>query len=227
MDATSGDIGPTLAGRLRALIEEDIVAGRLPPGSELDERRLAECHGVSRTPVREVLRQLAAIGLVTLRPRQAAVVAAPDIRRLAQMFEALAGLDGLAAEFAARRMDDVALNGLSALHARIGAAVVAGDTEAFGRHNLDFHAAITAGGQNEYLAEQAAALRLRLEPYRAWFLRRMNRLAVSHREHGEILAALCEGRERDANDLMRRHVLDGDHFFDFVMLEGWQRRAEG
>ncbi|MCG8359901.1 MAG: GntR family transcriptional regulator, partial [Kiloniellales bacterium] len=85
------------ADELRQDLEAEIFAGRLAPGQRLDESKLAARFGVSRTPVREALLQLASIGLVEMRPRQGAVVAAVTIRRLLQMFEVMAELEAFCA----------------------------------------------------------------------------------------------------------------------------------
>src|SRR5882724_10456491 len=94
----------TLADELRLALADDIVRGVLPPGSALDETELARRFGVSRTPVREAIRQLAASGLVEARPHRGAEVAHPNEDRLMGMFEAMAELESLCAAMAAERM---------------------------------------------------------------------------------------------------------------------------
>src|SRR5690348_7776587 len=80
----------TLAEAVRVALAEDIIAGRLAPGSEIDEQQVAERFGASRTPVREALRELAAAGLVTIEPRRGVRVAALTLERLGEMFEVMA-----------------------------------------------------------------------------------------------------------------------------------------
>ena len=84
---------PRLADDLYRRLEEEIFAGELAPGCRLDETKLAGRFGVSRTPVREALLQLASSGLIELRPRQGAVVAKITVQELLQMFEVMAELD--------------------------------------------------------------------------------------------------------------------------------------
>src|SRR5260370_27426637 len=94
----------TRAEELRLQLADEIVRGALAPGSPLDETDIARRFSVSRTPVREALRQLAASGLVDARAHRGAVVARPSIERLTGMFEAMAELEALCASLAAERM---------------------------------------------------------------------------------------------------------------------------
>src|SRR3546814_1223517 len=83
---------------LRDSLEEEILSGQRPPGARLDESKLAQHFGVSRTPVREALRELAAADLVVLRPRQGAVVATVTVTPLLHMFEVMAKLESRSEE---------------------------------------------------------------------------------------------------------------------------------
>ena len=99
--------GKTLAEELRWQLADEIVRGTLEPGTALDETELARRFRVSRTPVREALRQLAASGLIDARAHRGAVVARPSLERLTGMFEAMAELEALCAGLAAERMTPV------------------------------------------------------------------------------------------------------------------------
>src|ERR1700726_5318277 len=94
----------TRAEGLRLQLADEIVRGALPPGAALDETDIARRFSVSRTPVREALRQLVASGLVEARAHRGAVVAQPSIDRLTGMFEAMAELEAIWAGLAAERM---------------------------------------------------------------------------------------------------------------------------
>src|SRR4030095_9786100 len=98
----------TRAEELRLQLADEIVRGALAPGAPLDETDIARRFNVSRTPVREALRQLAASGLVEARAHRGAVVARPSLDRLNGMFEAMAELEALCAGLAAERMPAVA-----------------------------------------------------------------------------------------------------------------------
>src|ERR1700749_1078631 len=94
----------TRAEELRLQLADEIVRGALAPGSPLDETEIARRFNVSRTPVREALRQLAASGLVDARAHRGAVVARPSLERRTGMFEAMAELEALCASLAAQRV---------------------------------------------------------------------------------------------------------------------------
>lgn len=94
----------TLAEELRLQLADDIVRGILAPGSALDETELPGRFRVSRAPVREALRQVAASGLIEARAHRGAIVARPSHERLLGMFEAMAELEALCAGLAAQRM---------------------------------------------------------------------------------------------------------------------------
>ena len=94
------------ADALRDQLEQDIVTGALRPGERLDEQSLAARFGVSRTPVREALMQLATAGLVTLQERRGAFVAALGFKEIIERFEGMAVLEGACGALAARRITD-------------------------------------------------------------------------------------------------------------------------
>src|SRR6185312_5054579 len=97
----------TLAETLRLQLADAIVRGALQPGTALDETELARRFAVSRTPVREAIRLLAASGMVETPAHRAAVVARPTSERLAGMFEVMAELEALCAALAAGRMTGI------------------------------------------------------------------------------------------------------------------------
>ena len=137
----------TRAEELRLQLADEIVRGALPPGSALDESDIARRFNVSRTPVREALRQLAASGLVDARAHRGAVVAQPSIERLSGMFEAMAELEALCAGLAAERMLPAERHRLEAMHEALRELSHAGDPERFYEVNERFHGAIYAGSQ--------------------------------------------------------------------------------
>ncbi|MBB95686.1 MAG: GntR family transcriptional regulator [Rhodobacteraceae bacterium] len=162
---------------------------------------------------------LAADGLVEMRPRRKAIVRALDKQRMAQMFEVLACLESLAAESAARRMSPPLLADLRRTHEQIGTCIAENRPEEYDTLNLAFHRIIYRGAGNAYLEEQVDILRHRLSPYRRWLLQKMNRMQLSHEEHGRILAALADGDAHRAAEEMQKHVRDDDRFLDFMMSE--------
>lgn len=197
---------PTRAEALAQHIADEIVAGRLPPGTPLEELPLAAAHGVSRTPVREALRRLESSGLVETRPRRGAVVARPEPQRLREIFAVMAELEALCAASAARAMPPASRREMDALHRRMAAMVRAGDVGAYRSANVAFHQMLYAGARNGYLAELAQDTRRRLAPFRAAQLEAPDRLLRSHEEHGGIVTAILRGDAEAAAQGVRAHL---------------------
>src|ERR1700678_547331 len=126
--AENNDAPVIRSDRVRRQIADQIISGVLRPGEELDEKKLAEAFNVSRTPVREALRQLAAANLVEWRPHQSAVVAKITPSKMVEMFEVMAELEGFCGRLAARRMTPGEQTALVSLHKRFGPYIEAKDT---------------------------------------------------------------------------------------------------
>lgn len=202
---------------LSELIEEQIATGARQPGSRLDEQELAAEFGVSRTPIREALIQLAAVGLVEMRPRRGAIVADIGPARLCEMFEVMAELEAMCARLAARRIDDAEQKELLKAHKACEAARDAQDPDEYYRLNEVFHQCIYTASHNGFLAEQADALHRRLRPYRRLQLRVRNRMQTSYSEHQAIVDAILAGDGDQAAETLRRHVtVQGERFADLV-----------
>ena len=197
----------TRAEELRLQLADEIVRGALPPGSALDESDIARRFNVSRTPVREALRQLAASGLVDARAHRGAVVAQPSIERLGGMFEAMAELEALCAGLAAERMLPAERHRLEAIHGELRVLSHAGDPERFHEFNERFHGAIYAGSQNGHIAEITLATRARVQPFRRAQFRNLGRLAKSHAEHDRVVLAILRGDRFGAANAMRAHIV--------------------
>jgi DNA-binding GntR family transcriptional regulator len=196
----------TRAEALRRALADAILDGAVAPGAHLDEQEIASRHGVSRTPVREALRQLAAIGLVDLRPRRGAVAVAVSPVRIAEMFEVLNELETLAARLAAERMTPIQRRRLAALHQSMAEPMRAGDHETYEAGNVAFHAAIFEGSHNGFLAETARGVRERLRPFIRGQFRLLGRLQRSFAEHATIVDAIARGDADGAAAAMARHV---------------------
>ncbi|HEU0222074.1 MAG TPA: GntR family transcriptional regulator [Paracoccaceae bacterium] len=204
-------------GLLRDMLEEEIVTGLLKPGERLEEQALAARFGVSRTPIREALFQLAAAGLVEQKPRRGAVVARPGPKRLMEMFEVMAELEALCARHAARRASADDLARIRAAHARCAEAAQEADGDDYYYENEAFHALIREASRSDFLIEQANALQRRLKPYRRLQLRARDRIRNSFEEHGIIVAALESGDSETAAATMRAHVVvQGERFADLI-----------
>ena len=203
--------------KLRDEIENGIVTGTLAPGSRLDEVQLASRFGVSRTPIREALMQLGAIGLVEIRPRRGAVVVDPGPNRIYEMFEVMAELEGMAGSLAARRYTEEDRAKLVAAHAKCELSATSGDTDAYYYDNEIFHHAIYEASHSGFLFDQCSALHRRLRPYRRLQLRVRNRMKVSYGEHDGIIEAILAGEAEKARGLLRSHIaVQGDRFGDLI-----------
>jgi DNA-binding GntR family transcriptional regulator len=191
------------ATRLRALI----VHGELPPGQPLLEADLSEALGISRTPLREALKQLAAEGLVELHLNRSAVVAPFRRDELTELFEAIGGIERCAAELAATRMVPSDVERLEALQERIEWHRDHGKLRDYFKTNQQIHTAIVDFARNAVLKATHEVLLARAERARFFALSVLGRWDESVREHREILAALKAGDADHAGRSLGRHVL--------------------
>lgn len=196
----------TRTDRLIRELSDAVLRGEFAPGDKLDEHSLAERYGVSRTPVREALRQLATSGLVDVRPRRGAVVATLTPEQLGELFGAMAELEATCSRLAALSMSPMERRRLEETHASSEALVHANDAEGFSAANLSFHSAIYAGAHNAPLAEMTAGLRSRLLPYRRAQFHVPGRLPRSFSEHATVVAAIVAADAASAHAAMLRHV---------------------
>jgi DNA-binding GntR family transcriptional regulator len=203
--------------QLREAIEEKIAMGDYPPGKRLDEAELLTEFGVSRTPLREALIQLASLGLIELRPRRGAVVAQLGPRQLIEMFEVMGELEAMCGRLAARRITVVEQKELIAAHQACKAAAESDGPDAYYYANERFHYAIYAASHNSFLAAEARQLHRKLRVYRRLQLRLRNRVSNSFAEHDGIVAAILAGNGELTDERLRKHILiQGERFGDLV-----------
>ncbi|UIY23229.1 GntR family transcriptional regulator [Rhizobium leguminosarum] len=204
-----GDDRGLLSDRIRNALTDEIAAGRLAAGAALDEQQLADRFGASRTPVREALRQLAAGGLVELRARRGGVVARMTPERIMEMFETVAEIEAVCVRLATYRMTPLERSRLIELHELSEPIVEAGNFDACDdSFNRQFHETIYRATHNGFLAEQAIAIRNRLNAFRRTQLRQGERLSRSRDEHEAIMQAIAEGDGEMASRRMRAHMLN-------------------
>ena len=205
------------AERLRAMI----VHGTLLPGAPLIESELSEALGISRTPLREALKLLAQQGLVELRANRSAAVRSMRPEQITELFEALAGIERLAAERAAERITPAELHELGALQEAIVRDHRAGQREPYFAANRRIHRLIVEAGRNTALADIHAALLDRAEQVRFFALRLEDRWEQSIAEHQDILDAITARDGDRAGRLLGAHV---GHTADTVarcLASGW------
>ncbi|MGY3444986.1 MULTISPECIES: GntR family transcriptional regulator [unclassified Bradyrhizobium] len=190
------------AVRLRSMI----VRGELAPGQSLGEADLSDALGISRTPLREALKQLASEGLVELRLNHSAVVAPFRRAELAELFEAVSGIERCAAELAALRMEEADFERLDALQDKIEWHHGRGELRDYFQVNQQIHSAIVGFARNAVLKATHEALLARAERARFFALSVLGRWDESVREHQDILAALKARDGAQAGQMLAHHV---------------------
>jgi DNA-binding GntR family transcriptional regulator len=201
------DANDTLGSVIRRRLADRILNGELSPESKLDEAELAAHFGVSRTPIREALRQLDVAGLVKIRPHRGAVIVPVDKERIGFAFEAAAEMEALAASWAASRATLLEKNELKKLHLNGAEACRQRNAELFANANRHFHDKISELGGNPSLTEAVAALRLKTAPFQKSQFAHFERMEASQAEHERILAAICFEDPESARRTMREHIL--------------------
>lgn len=194
------------AGRLRTLI----VSGTLKPGHRLSEREISEqLEGISRTPLREAFKILAAEGLLTLEPNRGAVVTALSIHEVEAAIEVLVGLETMAAEPACLHVTDEELQEIEQLHANMVAAHAAGDLMSYFQINQTIHQRMVDAARNPVLSRIYAAECARIRRYRYAGNQEQARWQQAVREHGEMLNALKERAGALLREMLRKHHKGG------------------
>ncbi len=204
----------SLAERIRELV----LNGDLAPGAKLDEQVLAERFEVSRTPVREALRQLASTGLIELRPRRGAYVSALTPPQMDEFFAAMSELEATCARLAAMSMVPVERRNLQRLHENMGEMASRDLVEEFEDANELLHSMICSGAHNEVLAEMTASLRDRLRPHRNTQFRKPGRLSRSQAEHDVIVRSIISGDPVRAHAAMLHHLGQAGASFQEVLF---------
>ncbi|MER6976514.1 GntR family transcriptional regulator [Streptomyces carpinensis] len=193
--------------RVRDALENAVVDGHYRPGERLDPARLEQEFGCSRTPIREALQALERSGLVQIRPKQGTYVTELSVSELAERFEVMAELEGMAARLSARRIDREALDDLERALQECESHAAVGDADRYYYANARFHGIVYDSCGNEYLRQQAHALKRALQPYRRLQLRVPDRMRRSLAEHREIADAITRGDAETAENAARDHVL--------------------
>jgi len=200
---------PALYEQVAERLRSRIYAHELAPGAWIDEQALALAYGISRTPMREALKVLAAEGLVQLKPRRGCYVTELSEQDLDEIFPVMALLEGRCAFEATGKATAEDLLQLEDLHEQLEDHAAAADSDRFFEANQAFHAAIRQLAGNRWLSQLIDDTRKMLKLTRRDSLRLDGRLKQSLSEHRAILKAI---RNRDANEaggLMQAHLLSG------------------
>ena len=203
-------IAPTaLYQEVAERLRQRIFAHELTPGMWIDEQKLAEQYGISRTPLREALKVLASEGLVELRPRRGCYVTEISPQDLDDIFPLMAMLEGRCAAEAVKRAKPADMKALAAIHERLESAAREGRIDAFFEANQEFHRKIQEVANNRWTLSVIQDLRKVLKLSRLHSLSLEGRLQQSLDEHRLIMAAFEAKDQIQAEKQMHDHLLSG------------------
>lgn len=195
-------------------LRDMIVEGQLPAGSRVNERELCEFLGISRTPLREAVKVLAAEGLVDITPNRGASVAEMSVSDIMDAFELMAGLEAMAGGLACERISDAELNEMQALHDAMVVCRKNEDLSGYYSRNRQIHKLILQSTRNNALLQvyEATNRRLHALRFRSNFdSQKWDRAIV---EHEAILDALKARNGAALSSILKQHLL---HKRDVVM----------
>ncbi|MFJ5380644.1 GntR family transcriptional regulator [Cupriavidus sp. CER94] len=191
-----------VAQRLRTMIME----GDLAPGTRLNERVLCDLLQVSRTPLREAFKVLAADGLVTLLPNRGAEVVVLSTDTVNHLFEMMGALEAMSGELACQRITEAELNEIRALHFEMLACHARRDLPNYYALNRRIHDAINAAARNPILEETYRRINLRIQALRFRSNFDQDKWDMAVREHGDMLDALARRDGAALRDILRAHL---------------------
>jgi DNA-binding GntR family transcriptional regulator len=208
----------TNTDRVRAELEQRIVAGVLAPGATLDEARLGQMFDVSRTPVREALLQLSAEGFVRIVPRAGIYVVQLTAAELADMFETLAHDEGLCARLVCQRLTSAGVRNVREIHQSGQRAVENNDIQAYREYVLNFHESLYESCGNRYLAARMLHTRKRVNPYRQRFTElSANWVQQSWAFHQDLFGAIKGRSAEKASACATQYILaQAQPFFEMA-----------
>lgn len=197
---------PALHEQVAARLREMLVEGRIAPGAKLNERQLCEVLEVSRTPLREAIKMLAAEGLVALFPNRGAVALQLDEQAVRHTFEVMGGLEAMSGELAAQRITEDELAEIRAMHFEMLAAYTRRDLPAYYRLNARIHRAINAAARNPVLCDTYDRLNARLQALRFRSNQHGDKWQRAVEEHEKMIDALTRRDGAALSQLLVRHL---------------------
>ncbi|QNP48975.1 GntR family transcriptional regulator [Diaphorobacter aerolatus] len=189
------------------LLRQRIFSDELAPGSWIDEAKIAEEFGISRTPLREALKVLASEGLITMKVRRGAWVTEVTHEDMKQVYHLLALLESDAAAWVAEFASDLQRAELHALHAELEQATL--DRKKFFGINEQFHMRILEATSNKWLFQMVQDLRRVMKLSRHNSLLKSGRIADSLAEHASLMAAFDARDAEAARKAMQSHFAEG------------------
>src|ERR1700674_1867065 len=206
--ADAGREESSLHDEILARLRDYIVEGNLPDGGRVPERQLCAMFGISRTPLREALKVLAAEGLVDLLPNRGARIRQLSERELGELFDVMGGLEGLAGRLACENITDEEIAGIERLHYEMYGFYLHRDMHGYFHVNQLIHHKIVEASRNATLLNAYAnfAGRIRRVRYSANFARKRERWGEAMREHETILDALRRRAGHELSDILFKHL---------------------
>ena len=189
-------------------LREMLVESRIAPGAKLNERELSEVLQVSRTPLREAIKRLAAEGLVELLPNRGAIALELSEADVRHTFEVMAGLEAQSGELAAERITDAELAEIKALHYEMLAAFTRRDLPAYYRLNSAIHAAINSAARNPVLSATYRQVNARLLALRFKSNQDETKWRAAVQEHEDMITALSRRDPVALRALLVRHLFN-------------------
>lgn len=193
----------TVADKIRELI----TLGKLKPGERLVETRLAEMLGISRQPIREALRILELEHLITIVPRKGAYVSKISLKKMKEIYDIRAMIEGFAARLAAYHLSGEDFSQLKSLFDLMSEAAQKSNFEKIIKHNLSFHEKIINFSRNDTLIEVYGSVILPVRRYQKMGLSLPSSWVLSLNEHRDILEALASHDAEQVEKMCRCHVL--------------------
>ncbi|MFM9901600.1 MAG: GntR family transcriptional regulator [Polaromonas sp.] len=190
----------TLHEQVAQRLRQMLVENRIAPGAKLNERALSEALNVSRTPLREAIKMLAAEGLVELLPNRGAIAVALTEQDVLNTFEVMAGLEAQSGALAAERVTDAELQEITAMHYEMLAAYTRRDLPAYYQLNAAIHSAINRAAKNPVLTATYQQVNARLQALRFRSNQDEGKWQAAMAEHDQMIAALAA---RDAVAMQR------------------------
>lgn len=189
------------------LLRQRIFKRELEPGSWIDELKIAEEYGISRTPLREALKVLAAEGLVTMKVRRGAYVTEVSEKDLADVYHLLSLLESDAASVVAERATDEQRSELAAMHAELEASL--NDRDRFFAVNERFHLRLLEMADNRWRLQMVSDLRKVMKLNRHSSLFKNGRIEESLAEHRAVMDSLLAGDATRTRLRMQEHFRNG------------------
>ena len=202
--ANSPSLHEAIFQKLRSLL----VEGAIAPGSKLNERELAERLHVSRTPIREAIRRLAADGLVELIANRGAIAVQLSLADVIHTFDVIAQLEGYSGELAAKNISDATLSELEALQYEMMASYARRDLSSYYKLNLGIHHLINQAANNPVLSQLFTQVNARIEALRFRSNQNGVKWEKAVEEHQEMIDALKARDSERMRKVMIQHVMN-------------------